>query len=402
MLEWLSVFYQSFFYNRRPAYAVVLVSLAIRDLFFSNLRRDGRTGEWHISYSDNGFQTRKTMLDCLDDLHQFLLKHNVVRPVILMMDGHLGHYGLEIAEYCDQKEIQIWLFSAHMTHHLQPLDLVMFAPVKKEMQHLSQAWMAENPGETLNKYTMITNAAYPAMEKVCTPELIRKSWEVSGVLPWNEERPRKNGKFGPSEIFEEAPPAPEQTSALEQPPAPEQPPQEMPSLVIHQAEDGDQDVGHEHNEADEKDEDPTVSAFVLAHERQLSLQKFIIDEIRGVHGVDITKVDQAMTRVRVEAELARNGLNMQEEVEIRLPFLTVNQGKYVGFTMKLTRDKFAEIHREQQIQGAEVGQNQSRGEAGKGTERRDRSDTGGITEAITRYYGLRELRHRYRDVFFLC
>ena len=343
------------------------------------------------------------MLDCLNDLHEFLLKHNVVRPVVLMMDGHLGHYGLEIAEYCDQKEIQIWLFSAHMTHHLQPLDLLMFAPVKREMQQLSQAWMAEHPGQTLTKYTMITEAAYPAMEKVCTPELISKSWEVSGVFPWNEERPRRNGKFGPSEIFEEAPPTTDQPPDPQQPPEHEQPLQEMP-LLIHdedddgngvtpissltvtagqlEAEDGGREVGHEHHEAEEKEEDPTVSSFILAHERQLSLTQFIIDEIQDKHSVDITKLDQAMSRVRVQAEVARGELNMKDEVEISLPFLTVKEGNYVGFSMKLTREKFAEIHREKQRQASVVGQ--SRGEASEGTERRDRSDTG-IAETVTRY-----------------
>ena len=361
------------------------------------------------------------MLDCLNDLHVFLLKHNVVRPVVLMMDGHLGHYGLEIADYCQQKEIQIWLFSAHMTHHLQPLDLVMFAPVKREMQQLSQAWMAEHPGQTLTKYTMITEAAYPAMEKVCTPELIRKSWEVSGVFPWNEERPRKNGKFGPSEIFEDSTPTLHQTEDTDQPLTPEQPPapeqplvpvqplaqdqplEEMPLLIQNEdddgdgvtptssltvtasqleAEDGGREVGHEHHEAEDKEVDSAVSEFVLAHERQLSLQQFIIDEIRGKHGVDITPLDQAMSRVRAEAEIARGQLNMREEVEISIPFLTVKQGSYIGFSMKLTRDKFVEIHREQQRQASVVGQ--SGAEAGERTERRDRSDTG-IAEAVARY-----------------
>ena len=358
------------------------------------------------------------MLDCLDDLHQFLLKHNVTRPVVLMMDGHLGHYGLEIAEYCDQKEIQIWLFSAHMTHHLQPLDLVMFAPVKREMQSLSQAWIAANPGQTLSKYTMITEAAYPAMEKVCTPELIKKSWEVSGVFPWDEERPRRNGKFGPSEIFKDNDDHDHDHSS----PDPDQPPQMpgsrgngrgdtcdpitggkckcqnnnitdasnlsnvneecskcQPYLIGDQRNDDDDvgptlpshglvfphgqsvdldqdltnketDVGHRHHEPPENDEDPMVSVWALAYERQVSLESFIIKEIRGMHGVDVTKEKGALLRVKKTAEYAKNELNIKEEVDISLPFLTVTKGNYVSFTMKLTRDKFAEIHRERQIE----------------------------------------------------
>ena len=416
---------------------------------YSNLGKDGRTGEWKISVSDNGFQTRKTMLDCLDDLHQFLLKHNTARPVILMMDGHLGHYGLEIAEYCEQKEIQIWLFSAHMTHHLQPLDLVMFAPVKREMQSLSQAWIAANPGQTLSKYTMITEAAYPAMEKVCTPELIKKSWVVSGVFPWDEERPRRNGKFGPSEIFKDTDDRDDHDLSAQDPDQPPQMPWSQgngrgdtcdpitggkckchnnnlmtdtsnlsnvneecskcqqyfigdqgnddddvgPTLPSHglvfphgQSVDLDQDltnketdVGHRHHEPPENDEDPMVSVWALAYERQLSLESFIINEIRGIHGVDITKEMGALIRVKNTAEYARIELNIKEEVDISLPFLTVTKGNYVSFTMKLTRDKFAEIHRERQMMEADRGERLRVSGEGEMTERRESCDTGDIT-----------------------
>ena len=48
---------------------------------------------------------------------------------------------------------------------------------------------------------------------------------------------------------------------------------------------------------------------------------------------------------------------------ISLPFLflTVYQGNYVSITMKLTRDKFAEIHREGKTQASVVAKN--RGES---------------------------------------
>ena len=58
------------------------------------------------------------MLEVLADLDEWLTAEDIPRPVILIIDGHKGHTGLE--EYCLSRDIQLWLLRPHMTHVTHP------------------------------------------------------------------------------------------------------------------------------------------------------------------------------------------------------------------------------------------------------------------------------------------
>ena len=74
-----------------------------------------------LSKTESGYVNRETFLDILSDLDHHLTTHNIVRPVLLFVDGFSGHLGLAIAEYCLEHQIQLVLLRANMTHILQPL-----------------------------------------------------------------------------------------------------------------------------------------------------------------------------------------------------------------------------------------------------------------------------------------
>ena len=71
-----------------------------------------------------------------------------------------------MAEFCESREIQLWLLKPNMTHLLQPLDIALFSPLKSRMKALTQIWQGQNPDKVLSKYTIISKVAYPAMEEV--------------------------------------------------------------------------------------------------------------------------------------------------------------------------------------------------------------------------------------------
>ena len=54
------------------------------------------------------------------------------------------------------------------------------------MQTLSSAWHHDNPAEVLNKYSMMPHVAWPASEEVFGDrELIKTSFRISGIYPWD-------------------------------------------------------------------------------------------------------------------------------------------------------------------------------------------------------------------------
>ena len=48
---------------------------------------------------------------------------------LLILDGHGSHVTMDFINYCDQNKILLVIYPPHSTHTLQPLDVVMFAPL---------------------------------------------------------------------------------------------------------------------------------------------------------------------------------------------------------------------------------------------------------------------------------
>ena len=92
----------------------------------------------------------------------------------------------EIGEFCIAKEIQLWLLKPQCTHVTQPLDLSFFGPFKKYVQKYAAAWQHSHPGDSLTKYTLVSQAAYQAMEKCLqnSKSSVVSGWRKSGLFPW--------------------------------------------------------------------------------------------------------------------------------------------------------------------------------------------------------------------------
>jgi hypothetical protein len=52
---------------------------------------------------------------------------------------------------------------AHFSHRLQPLDVSVYGPMKKNVSSASASWMLNNPGKTMAIYDIpgILNKAFP-------------------------------------------------------------------------------------------------------------------------------------------------------------------------------------------------------------------------------------------------
>ena len=112
-----------------------------------DLPKDGATGEWHIMHSDKGWMDRDVFLEMMRNFDQWLTQHNVTRPVVLFIDGHRAHYGIAICNFCDEKQIKLWLLKPNSTQKLQPLDRVHYQVYKRELTAVTSFWLAKNPGK---------------------------------------------------------------------------------------------------------------------------------------------------------------------------------------------------------------------------------------------------------------
>ena len=91
------------------------------------------------------------------------------------------------------------------THVLQPLDVVVFGPLKKRLENLCHDWHnnVENSGKQMTKYGFLASVAYEAFERTLKDgELVKKGFEVCGLVPWRPGRVNLS-KLKPSSIYEE-------------------------------------------------------------------------------------------------------------------------------------------------------------------------------------------------------
>ena len=98
---------------------VRLVYKGTRDMATNKLkemRTDGVTGKWGISYSEKGWMTAKVFLDVLADIVEWDRINDVPHPVVVFIDGYAGHLGLKIAEFCVEFGIKLWRLKENTTH----------------------------------------------------------------------------------------------------------------------------------------------------------------------------------------------------------------------------------------------------------------------------------------------
>lgn len=71
-----------------------------------------------------------------------------------------------------------------------------------------------------------------------------------------------------------------------------------------------------------------------------ALVKFLADEFKKEQGIDVTKDNMAMQRLKEAAEKAKIELSSSVQTDINLPYLTMDQSGPKHMTLKLSRSKF--------------------------------------------------------------
>ena len=150
------------------------------------LLKDGRSGVWHFSYTDNGSVNQNIMISIIQDLGDFIMSQKISAPVLLFMDGAKCHISLEIA----QLKIQPILLHHKMTHPTQPLDLTYVQSFKTELQKEKEAWHLKNIGVSLSKYSIIL-LAHTVTERILEHKLtiIGNRFRSGGIFSWNPSAP---------------------------------------------------------------------------------------------------------------------------------------------------------------------------------------------------------------------
>ncbi|CDO71859.1 hypothetical protein BN946_scf184940.g6 [Trametes cinnabarina] len=101
-------------------------------------------------------------------------------PILLILDGHNLHITPEMRQAAIENNIHLFLLPPHTTHHLQPLDVSIFAALEHAWQIHCNKFFKMSKGDDMDRGEFIRQ--YLAVRKsVFTEDLVCKAWRTSGI-----------------------------------------------------------------------------------------------------------------------------------------------------------------------------------------------------------------------------
>ena len=103
---------------------------------------------------------------------------------LLIVNGHSSHECLETISYCCDNHIILYCLPSHTTHALQPLDVVLFSPLK-------QAWAKavsseEHDGRKVTKENFLEIYGNAHLQSFTSTNIIA-SFHKTGIWPLNPD-----------------------------------------------------------------------------------------------------------------------------------------------------------------------------------------------------------------------
>ena len=102
--------------------------------------------------------------------------------VLLLYDGSTTHINRELVEWALTQKIIHFVLPLHSSHHLQPLDVGCFKPLKSAYDSYAHHFLKEHPGLNITHYNM-TALICKAYTVTLTPAIFKPHLEklVSGL-----------------------------------------------------------------------------------------------------------------------------------------------------------------------------------------------------------------------------
>ena len=118
---------------------------------------------------------------------QYFDKYSAVRQqgvyYLLLLNGYGSHLTIKFAEYCEQRNIHLFAIPAHISHFLQPLNVVLFQLFKH--QHRQAVEMAVRTGCINFNIIKFLHALYGMRMAIFKQSSITLGWEKTGFISYN-------------------------------------------------------------------------------------------------------------------------------------------------------------------------------------------------------------------------
>jgi DDE superfamily endonuclease len=162
--------------------------------------------DWLYTTSENGWTSNNIGLSWLKEV--FLIESAIEDPLqtrILLLDGHGSHIPTDFMYECEMNNVKLYYLPAHSSHVTQPLDLSIFAPIKRQYRKEIDAIAAYDDTGPIKKIRFI-QFYDRARQWALTPRNILAGWRGSGLVPFNPQKVINSSQVQLSQTTPQTPP----------------------------------------------------------------------------------------------------------------------------------------------------------------------------------------------------
>ncbi|CAH2088095.1 unnamed protein product [Euphydryas editha] len=155
-----------------------------RKIFQNRMIDNGPPGTAGVTYP-SGWMTVTNFVLFLKHFKKYV-RCSKDNPCLIIMDNHESHISIDSVYFARENGIHLLTIPPHTSQKLQPLDRILFGALKSYYNTACDDWMMAHPGRPLTIYDICgcLGKAYPS---AMTPRNIVKSFEITGIYPFNSE-----------------------------------------------------------------------------------------------------------------------------------------------------------------------------------------------------------------------
>jgi hypothetical protein len=141
---------------------------------------------WALGRSDSGWINSEVFYEYIaNHFIPFLKSSNIIRPVVLFVDGHRSHMTQQSSQLCDGNGVILISLFPNTTHIMQPADLAIFKPLKSGWKSAVKAWKFQNFPTEITRYTFAT-ILKTVFDQFATAITIQNGFRKSGLFPFTQ------------------------------------------------------------------------------------------------------------------------------------------------------------------------------------------------------------------------
>ena len=140
-------------------------------------------GNYLVGTSETGYSNDALKMARLVHFEKYSAKRQTGTYRLLLLDGFGSHCTKQFIDYCDNHKIVVFCLPLHSSHHLQPLDVVVFQPYKH--YHAEAVEAATRMGcSDFNKIEFLDQID-SIRQQTFKPSTIQSAFRATGLIPYD-------------------------------------------------------------------------------------------------------------------------------------------------------------------------------------------------------------------------